>query len=138
MIFFCFFVLLLGEYRDFPSDGSPSGGILFRFCLSLFFFSVSQGWIHFFSLPDGLCHLFEDHNPSSILICCVIYDLEGSNDTYPQDANLTFVGEIYKDIFSHLFCLVYFCLVLNKTTAATSRVYPCNNPLPNNVVPQPA
>ena len=59
------------------------------------FFSVSQGWIHFFSLPDGLCHLFGDHNQFSILICCVIYDLEGSNDTYPQDANLTLVGEIY-------------------------------------------
>jgi hypothetical protein len=36
-----------------------------------------------------------DHTPSSILICCVIYDLEGSNDTYPQDANLTLAGEIY-------------------------------------------
>ena len=59
------------------------------------FFSVSQGWIHFFSLQDGLCHLFGDHNPSSILECSVIYDLEGSNDAYPQDANLTFVGEIY-------------------------------------------
>jgi hypothetical protein len=58
-------------------------------------FSVSQGWINFFSLPDGLCHLFGDHNPSSILTCCVIYDLEGSNDANPQDANLTPVGEIY-------------------------------------------
>ena len=44
---------------------------------------------------NGLRHLFEDHNPSSILICCVIYDLEGSNDAYPQDANWTLVGEIY-------------------------------------------
>jgi len=35
----------------------------------------------------------------------------------------------HEDIFSHLFCLVYFCLVLNKTTAATRRV----DPLPNNV-----
>ena len=35
----------------------------------------------------------------------------------------------HEDIFSNMFCLVYFCLVLNKTTAATSRVYP----LPNNV-----
>ena len=34
-----------------------------------------------------------------------------------------------EDMFSDLFCLVYFCLVLNKTTPATSRVYP----LPNNV-----
>jgi hypothetical protein len=54
-----------------------------------------KGWINFFSLPDGLRHLFGDHNPSSMLICCVIYDLEGSNDAYPQDANLTLVGEIY-------------------------------------------
>jgi hypothetical protein len=60
-----------------------------------FFFSVSQGWINFFSLPDGLRHLFGDHNPSYLLICCVIYDLEGSNDAYTQDANLTLVGEIY-------------------------------------------
>ncbi len=35
----------------------------------------------------------------------------------------------HEDIFSRLFCLVYFCLVLNKTIAATSRVYP----LPSNV-----
>ena len=35
----------------------------------------------------------------------------------------------HEDIFSHLFCLVYLCLVLNKTTTDTSRVYP----LPNNV-----
>jgi hypothetical protein len=28
-------------------------------------------------LPDGLRHLFEDHNPSSIFMCYVIYDLEG-------------------------------------------------------------
>jgi hypothetical protein len=60
-----------------------------------FFFPASQGWIHFFSLPDGLRHLFGDHNPSSILICCVIYDLEGNNDAYSQDANLTLAGEIY-------------------------------------------
>ena len=26
---------------------------------------------------------------------CVIYDREGSNDAYPQDANLTLFGEIY-------------------------------------------
>ncbi len=30
----------------------------------------------------------------------------------------------HETIFTDLFCLVYFCLVLNKTTAATSRVYP--------------
>ena len=27
--------LLLGTYRDFPSEGSPRGGLLFCFCLSL-------------------------------------------------------------------------------------------------------
>jgi hypothetical protein len=87
---------MLGAYRDFPSEGSSRGGLLFRFYISLFFFpSVSQGWINFYSLPDGLRHLFGDHNPSSILICCVIYDLEGSNDAYPQDANVILVGEIY-------------------------------------------
>jgi hypothetical protein len=32
---------------------------------------------------------------SSISMCCVIYDLEGSNDRNPQDANSTLVGEIY-------------------------------------------
>ncbi len=32
----------------------------------------------------------------TILMCCVIYDLEGRNDsTNPQDANLTLDGEIY-------------------------------------------
>jgi hypothetical protein len=67
--------------------------LLFRFCLSICF-SVSQGWINFFLLPDGLRHLFGDHNPSSLFfMCCVIYDLERSNDAYPQDANLTLVGE---------------------------------------------
>ena len=30
----------------------------------------------------------------SILMCCVIHDLEGSYDANPQDANLTLVGEI--------------------------------------------
>jgi hypothetical protein len=59
------------------------------------FFSVSQGWINFFLPPDGLRHLFGDHNPSSIRISCVIYDLEGINDANPQDANLTLTGEIY-------------------------------------------
>jgi hypothetical protein len=34
---------------------------------------------------------------------CVIYDLEGSNDVYPQDANLTLVGEKYFPI-----CFVWF------------------------------
>ncbi len=46
-------------------------------------------------LFGDIYHQVGDHNPSSILICCVIYDLEGSNDANPQDANLTLVGEIY-------------------------------------------
>jgi hypothetical protein len=33
----------------------------------------------------------------------------------------------HEDIFSDLFCLVYFCLVLSKTAAATSRWYPSTN-----------
>jgi hypothetical protein len=71
--------LLVSCYFLSSLEGSPRGVLLLRFRTSLCF-SVSQGWINFFSLPDGLRHLFGDHNP------------------------------------------VYFCLVLNKTTAATSRV----------------
>ena len=71
---------------------------------------------HFFSLPDGLRHLFGDHNPSSILICCVIYDLEGSNDAYPQDANLTLAGEIY------LLLLSFICSYRNKNEPVA--IYP--------------
>jgi hypothetical protein len=78
----------------FPSEGSQRGGLLFHFCLYICF-SVSQDWINFFSLPDGLCHLLGDHIPSSILMYCVMYHLEGTNDVYPQDVNLTLVGEIY-------------------------------------------
>jgi hypothetical protein len=54
---FCFFVLLLGAYRTFLSEGSPSGGLLF----SLLSFSVSV----FGGLDQPLfatrwsCHLFE-------------------------------------------------------------------------------
>jgi hypothetical protein len=33
----------------------------------------------------------------------------------------------HEDIFSDLFCLVYFCLVLSKTAAATSRGDPSTN-----------
>jgi hypothetical protein len=40
----------------------------------------------------------------------------------------------HENTFTDLSCLVYFCLVLNKTTAATSRVYP----LQTMSVPQPA
>ena len=56
-------------------------------CLSVCFpLSCLAGWISFFALPDGLCHLVKDHNPSSIFVCCVIYDLEGSTDAILQDA----------------------------------------------------
>jgi hypothetical protein len=82
----------------FPSEGSERGGLLFCFCLyndDDASFSVSQGWMNFFSLPDGLRHLFGDHIPSSIFMCCVMHDLEGINDAYPQGVNLTLVGEIY-------------------------------------------
>jgi hypothetical protein len=51
------------------------------FCPHVSFFSCLQDWITFFSLPDGLRHLFEDHNLSSIFWCRVMYDLEASNDT---------------------------------------------------------
>jgi hypothetical protein len=47
---------------------------------------------HLWSLVCAI-YLFGDHNPSSIFMCCVIYDLEGSNDANPQDANLTLVSE---------------------------------------------
>jgi hypothetical protein len=38
---------------------------------------------------SGLRHILGDHNPTYISMCCVIYDLEGSNDAYLLDANLT-------------------------------------------------
>ena len=57
----------------------------------LFFslFLVSVAGSTFFSLPDGLRHLFRDHNPYSILHIpyselYVIYDLEVSNDVNLQ------------------------------------------------------
>jgi hypothetical protein len=77
--------------RTSSLEGCLSGGL---FLSVLFYFSCLQGWINFFSLPDGLRHLFVDHNPSSLFMCYVIYDLEGSNDANPQDANFTLVGEI--------------------------------------------
>ena len=59
------------------------------FLISFSFFPVSVAGSTFLSLPDGLRHLFRDHNPYSILhipyyVLCVIYDLEGSNDVNPQ------------------------------------------------------
>jgi hypothetical protein len=58
---------------------------------------LSEASGHQKAYKELLAHIdvFGDHNPSSIFMCCVIYDLEGSNDAYPQDANLTLVGEIY-------------------------------------------
>ena len=61
------------------------------------FFHVSVAGSPFFSLPDGIRHLFRDHNPYSILhipyyVLCVIYDLEGSNDVNPQSIGRTIKG----------------------------------------------
>ena len=81
-------------------------GCFFVFlCFSLFLVSVAGST--FFSLPDGLRHLFRDHNPYSILhipysMLYVIYDLEGSNAVNPQVRNLFHVGKIYLP-----FCLVH-------------------------------
>jgi hypothetical protein len=95
-VIFLLLCLAVGSVQGFSFGGLFTWrAVVSLLYFSVFFSSVSQGWINFFSLPDGLRHLFGDHNPSSILICCVIYDLEGSNDAYPQDANLTLVGEIY-------------------------------------------
>ena len=60
---------------------------LFFWCFSLCLVSVAGST--FFSLPDGLRHLYRDHNPYSILhipysMLYVIYDLEGSNDVNLQ------------------------------------------------------
>jgi hypothetical protein len=43
--------------RIFPSEGSLSGGLLFRFCISLRL--CLEGKINLSSLPDGLAILFE-------------------------------------------------------------------------------
>jgi hypothetical protein len=80
------------------------GGMFLSFlCFSLFLVSVAGST--FFSLPDGLRHLFRDHNPYSILhipysMLYVIYDLEGSNAVNPQVRNLFHVG---KNLFTVLF-----------------------------------
>ena len=95
MIFFLLLCLVVGSVTSV--QGFSLGGLsIWRAVVSTlcFFFRLS-GVDHFFSLPDGLSHSFGDHYPSSILICCVVYDLEGSNDAYPQDVNLTLAGEIY-------------------------------------------
>jgi hypothetical protein len=94
-VIFLLLCLAVGSEQGFSFRGLSTWRAVVSLLYFSVFFSVSQGWINFFSLPDGLRHLFGDHNPSSILICCVIYDLEGSNNAYPQDANLTLVGKIY-------------------------------------------
>jgi hypothetical protein len=110
-VIFLFLCLAVGSVQGFSFGGLST----WRAVVSLLYFSVlfavSQGWINFFSIPDGLRHLFGDHNPSSIHICCVIFDLEGSNDAYPQNANLTLVGEIYFP-WRYIFRSVLFGLVL--------------------------
>ena len=93
-------------WRAIYSEGSTLGGLFLSFlCFSLFLVSVAGST--FFSLPDGLRHLFRDHNPYSILhipysMLYVIYDLEGSNAVNPQVRNLFHVGKIYLP-----FCLVH-------------------------------
>jgi hypothetical protein len=72
-----FCVLFAGSVHGLSSlEGCLSGGL--SFCLFSFFYCL-QGWISFISLPDGLRHLFGDHNPSPLVaplfMCCVIYDL---------------------------------------------------------------
>jgi hypothetical protein len=53
-------------------------------------------------------HLFGDHNPSSIFLCCLTYcdDLDGSIDANLQDANLLVKYNFPDNIFSDLCCLV--------------------------------
>jgi hypothetical protein len=91
-------------WRAVYSEGSTLGGLFLSFlCFSLFLVSVAGST--FFSLPDGLRHLFRDHNPYSILhipysMLYVIYDLEGSNAVNPQVRNLFHVG---KNLFTVLF-----------------------------------
>jgi hypothetical protein len=51
--------------------------------------SIFRDGSTFFSLPDGVRHLFGDHNPYSMLhipysMLYAIYDLEGSNDVNLQ------------------------------------------------------
>ena len=93
-------------WRAMYSEGSTWRAVsLFFLCFSLFLVSVAGST--FFSLPDGLRHLFRDHNPYSILripysMLYVIYDLEGSNAVNPQVQNLFHVGKIYLP-----FCLVH-------------------------------
>jgi len=82
-------VLFLGRVQDILSGGlSTWRALCLKGCFSVFFvifsLSVSVDGSTFFSLPDGLRHLFGDHNPYSILhipysMLYAIYDLEGSN-----------------------------------------------------------
>jgi len=89
----------LSTRRDLRLEGC------FSICLCFSLFLVSVAGSTFFSLPDGLRHLFRDHTPYSILhipysMLYVIYDLEGSNAVNPQVRNLFHVG---KNLFAVLF-----------------------------------
>jgi hypothetical protein len=91
-------ILLFHIISDRPSKQTRMvGSTLGVYSFGLIFVSARTNKKHH---HHGLRHLLGDHNSSSIFIyvlcdiCCVIYDLEGSNDANPQDANLTLVGEI--------------------------------------------
>jgi len=51
--------------RTLHVEGCCSASVFL--CVLCVLFSVSQGWIYFFSLPDGLRHLFGDHNQQRLL-----------------------------------------------------------------------
>ena len=113
----------LGAYRTSSLEGYLFGGLFawraVFFCVCDFvFFLVSVAGSTFFSLPDGLRHLFRDHNPYSIFhipysMLYVIYDLEGSNAVNPQVRNLFHVGKIYlvRNLFHVGKIYLPFCLV---------------------------
>ena len=64
---------LLGTYKDILSGGLSTWRVLcLEDCFSVFFLGFSFFHVYvagstFFALPHGLCHLFRDHNPYSIL-----------------------------------------------------------------------
>ena len=80
----------MGAYTDlFIWRAVQKEGCLYLCSLCFFLLLYFCTGINIFSLPDGLRHLLGDYNPTYISMCCVIYDLEGSNDAYLLDANLT-------------------------------------------------
>jgi hypothetical protein len=87
-VIFCLSVLLLGAYRDFPSEGSLRGGLLFsvrpfymfvsmrradiRVCVRVFFLVSVFGGLDPLLFATRWSrwsrHLVEDHNPSFMFI----------------------------------------------------------------------